>query len=219
MSTQAQYASTPKISYGTVVTGDASRSAPTLANVGTAFTAGANGARLEKIQMQAIGSTTASMLRLFLVQGFPGATIASIVFSGTTATVTTSAAHGMTTGNLATVQGAAPREYNVTNAAVTVTGPSTYTYVMASAPTVNATALGYYSYTPAAPVYALWGEVPTGAINTVSSTNPALTLTLSAATNPSTLPLTLPPGWSLRATINDTQAGGGVNVFGIGGDL
>jgi len=40
---------------------------------------------------------------------------------------------------------------------------------------------------------------------------------LSTAGQPSFMPLWLPAGWSLRATVNDTQIG--INVFANGGDF
>lgn len=78
-----------------------------------------------------------------------GQTISSITHSTTTATLTTAAPHGLVTGNQATVAGAIPVEYNVTLAAITVTGANTFTYVMASAPASNATTVGTYTYGPA----------------------------------------------------------------------
>jgi hypothetical protein len=73
-----------------------------------------------------------------------GNTISSITFSGTTATVTTAAAHGLATGAPISVSGAVPSVYNVTNAIITVTGSTTFTYTMASTPASNATTPGKY---------------------------------------------------------------------------
>ena len=59
----------------------------------------------------------------------PAPTISSITTDGAgVATVTTSAAHGFTTGQLVTITGASPWQYNVTDATVTVTGTTTFTY-------------------------------------------------------------------------------------------
>lgn len=216
MSTQPQYANTPHVGVGLVTTGDTSRTAPT--NFATVFTAGANGSRIERINMTGIGATVASMVRLFLVPGTPGATISGITFAGTTATVTTATAHGLSTGALVTVQGASPVAYNVTNAAITVTGATTFTYAMASTPTASATATGYYASTPAALTYNLWQETPVSAV-TPSSSVPVFSSDLSNAILPSRLPIVLAPGWSLRATVNDTQTGSGVNIIAAGGDF
>ena len=74
-------------------------------------------------------------------------TISTITRGGTgnlTATVTTSVAHGLVTGNTITVSGATPSEYNGTYR-ITVTGTTTFTYTMASAPAGNATVVGSYT--------------------------------------------------------------------------
>lgn len=135
MANQAQYAATPKVGVGTVTTGDASRTAPT--NVSTVFTAGANGSRIDRINLVGIGATVSSMLRLFL-------------YSGAT--------------------------------------------------------------------YTLWQEVAVSAV-TPSSSVPVFATDLSLVIQPSRLPIVLPSGWSLRASVNDTQTGSGVNVIAVGGDF
>jgi hypothetical protein len=216
MSIQAQYAAIPKIGTGTVTTGDTSRSAPT--NVSTIFTSGTNGSRIDRINLTAIGTTIASTLRLFLVAGSVGAAISSIAFSGTTATVTTAVAHGLSTGNLVTLQGAAPSAYNVTNTAITVTGATTFTYTMGSTPTANATTVGSFASTAATPTYGLWQEVAVTAV-TPSSTVQVFSADLSPSLQPQRMPLIVPPGWSLRASVNDTQTSSGINVAALGGDL
>lgn len=60
--------------------------------------------------------------------------ITSLTRSSTTATATTGAPHGLTTGDEVTVAGATAAAYNVT-AAITVTGASTFTYTVAGSPT------------------------------------------------------------------------------------
>jgi hypothetical protein len=74
-------------------------------------------------------------------------TISSITRGGTgnlTATLTTASAHGLITGNRVTISGATPSQFNGTYA-ITVTGTTTFTYVMASAPANNATVMGIYT--------------------------------------------------------------------------
>jgi hypothetical protein len=78
-----------------------------------------------------------------------GATISTITFVGTTATLTTATAHGLVSGRTVTVVGALPAPYNVTAKVITVTGANTFTYTMASVPATNATAVGTYTYGPA----------------------------------------------------------------------
>jgi hypothetical protein len=74
-----------------------------------------------------------------------GVEIISMTAAGTTVTVTTATAHGRTTGNSVTHFAALPVEYNAT-ANITVTSPTTYTYVTGSAPATAATYVGGYSY-------------------------------------------------------------------------
>lgn len=72
-----------------------------------------------------------------------GATISTITHSGTTATVTTSSAHGLSTDDYITVSGVSPSNYNGSYG-ITVTGSTTFTYVMASTPSTDATVIGSY---------------------------------------------------------------------------
>lgn len=65
--------------------------------------------------------------------------ISSITRSGTTATVTTAAAHGRSTGDTVTIAGCAQSDYNVT-ATITVTTTTAFTYTVANSPTTPATA-------------------------------------------------------------------------------
>jgi hypothetical protein len=71
-------------------------------------------------------------------------TISSITHVGTLATLTTSSAHGLITGNRVTISGASPSDYNGTYV-ITVTGTTTFTYVMATTPASNATTVGSYT--------------------------------------------------------------------------
>jgi hypothetical protein len=74
-------------------------------------------------------------------------TISTITRGGTgnlTATLTTSVAHGLVTGNTVTVAGAIPAEFNGTYR-ITVTGATTFTYTMATAPAGDATTVGTYT--------------------------------------------------------------------------
>jgi hypothetical protein len=74
-------------------------------------------------------------------------TISSITRGGTgnlTATLTTAVAHGLVTGNTVTVAGADPAQFNGAYR-ITVTGPTTFTYVMATAPSGDASTVGTYT--------------------------------------------------------------------------
>ena len=72
-----------------------------------------------------------------------GQGITSITFISSTATLTTNSPHGLSTNDYITVVGASPTQYNGTYS-ITVTGSNTFTYVMASTPATNATAVGTY---------------------------------------------------------------------------
>jgi hypothetical protein len=73
-----------------------------------------------------------------------GQTITSITNTGTTATLTTAAPHGLTTGTSVTVSGATPTQYNGTFV-ITVTSTTTFTYTMLTAPSGSATIMGAYT--------------------------------------------------------------------------
>ena len=64
--------------------------------------------------------------------------------------------------------------------------------------------------------YILWTQVPVIAV-TSSTTAPAFAATLSSNTNSNLMPLILPTGYSLRATVSVTQTG--VRVTAQGGDF
>jgi hypothetical protein len=71
-------------------------------------------------------------------------TISSITHVGNVATLTTSAPHGLITGNRVTISGATASDYNGTYV-ITKTGASTFTYTMATTPAANATVVGSYT--------------------------------------------------------------------------
>jgi hypothetical protein len=71
-------------------------------------------------------------------------TISSITHVGNVATLTTSAAHGLITGNRVTISGASSSDYNGTYV-ITKTGANTFTYTMATTPAANATVVGSYT--------------------------------------------------------------------------
>jgi hypothetical protein len=73
-------------------------------------------------------------------------TITNIIHSGTTATLTTGAAHGLVTGNRVVITGASPDEYNGVFV-ITVTSASQFQYTMAATPASNATVFGTYTVT------------------------------------------------------------------------
>ena len=71
-------------------------------------------------------------------------TISTITYVGTTATLTTSVAHGLATGNRVTISGASPVVYNGVFV-ITVTGATTFTFTTLTTPSSNATVVGSYT--------------------------------------------------------------------------
>ena len=75
------------------------------------------------------------------------AAVSSITAGGAgnlTATLTTATAHGLVTGNRVVISGVTEANYNGTYV-ITVTGANTFTYTMATAPTLPASVLGSYT--------------------------------------------------------------------------
>ena len=156
------------------------------------------------------GSTTAATNLTFLA-GYPGyvsamasqtaftfffssavpssIAVSTISGNGTTATVTTSAAHKLVTGSSVTIAGATPAGFNVT-ATIVVTGTTTFTF----ASTVNATASVAGSITAF--------TLPAGTFSSIVSTPPstgsrvATIASWSATTNSTTVALTSVGGGS-----------------------
>jgi hypothetical protein len=67
MATTAQYAAVPNIGSTLLTTEDTSLTAPT--TVGTAFTAGANGSRIDYIDVQGVATTIAGLINVFIFDG------------------------------------------------------------------------------------------------------------------------------------------------------
>ena len=67
MATSAQYASTPKIGSALLTTADTSLTAPS--TVGTVFTAGSSGSRIDYIDVQGVATTVASLVNIFIFDG------------------------------------------------------------------------------------------------------------------------------------------------------
>lgn len=67
MAASPQFAATPRCSSVSIATADTSRTAPT--NVGTLFTAGASGSRIDEIDIAAAGTSTTNVVRIFVFNG------------------------------------------------------------------------------------------------------------------------------------------------------
>jgi hypothetical protein len=64
--------------------------------------------------------------------------------------------------------------------------------------------------------YFLWQQIPVQAI-TSSTTVPAFSVTISSNSNANVMPMTIPTGYSLRATTSVAQTG--IRVLAYGGDF
>lgn len=213
MTQVAQYATIPQISVGTLVQGDSSRTSP--ANPIIVFMAGPTGSRLDNIDFAAAGATpTATMLRLFEAPGFAGVAISTITTASTTATVTTAVAHGLASGMTVNISGAIPYNYNGIFTA-TVTSATQFTYTTLTAATGSATTVGAFSYALANPSLSLFSETAVAQVSTPNATTAVWTGNLNTNTTISTMPYVLPPGYSLRASLNDTQVVAGETPLSI----
>lgn len=67
MTTTANYASTPRCAMAQVTTANTARDGT--GTIATVFTAGSSGSRIERIIVEATGTTTAGMVRLFINDG------------------------------------------------------------------------------------------------------------------------------------------------------
>ena len=79
-----------------------------------------------------------TFLDAILVNGYNSVSVSSLTRSGSTATATCAAPHGLSTGDVALVAGAGQSDYNV-EAVVTVVSSTVFTYDVANAPTSPAT--------------------------------------------------------------------------------
>jgi hypothetical protein len=93
MSTQAQYASTPRTAVGQATAANTGRDGT--GTIATVFTAGASGSRIDDITITAVATTTAGMVRLFLHDGtnarlWKEVAVSAITPSGTVSAFTSS---------------------------------------------------------------------------------------------------------------------------------
>jgi len=216
MSISVQYASTPVIGSANTLTADTSYTAPTTSSVGVIAQSTTTGFRIDNIDNISIGTSVAGLHRLFIREGNISPTISSITSSTTTATLTTATNHNLITGDIITLRGAFPVEYNVTNAAVTVTNGTVFTFTIVSTGSVAARDVGAYSSCHTVPMYRLVKETAITAI-TASTTVAAFAYQLTTPLNPEILPIILPPGWALCSTVSTTQTSTGISSTARGG--
>lgn len=89
MGTSANYASTPRAAVGQVTTANTNRDGT--GTIATIFTAGSSGSRVDDIVIQATGTTTAGMVRLFLHDGTNARLWAEVPVSAVTPSATVAA--------------------------------------------------------------------------------------------------------------------------------
>lgn len=86
MATQAQFAAVPKV--GAVVISTANTNRDGTGTIDTVFTAGANGARIDSVEVQATATVTAGMIRLFIHDGTSAFLFAEVSVSASTPSAT-----------------------------------------------------------------------------------------------------------------------------------
>lgn len=97
MATTPNFASTPRCGVGTISTAETSRTTPT--NFTTIFTAGSSGSRIDEIDINATGSTTSGVVRLFVYDGSNYFLFQEILVSAITPSTTVSAFNSTNTYN------------------------------------------------------------------------------------------------------------------------
>ena len=95
MAATINFASTPRVSGVTISTANANRDGS--GTVGTVITAGSAGTRIDRIRVQATGTTTAGMVRLFLHDGTSSYALEEVTVAAITASATVAAASGAVT--------------------------------------------------------------------------------------------------------------------------
>jgi hypothetical protein len=86
MATSPNFAATPRVGAVLISTADTSRTSPT--NVGTVLTAGSSGSRIDEINVVAMGTTTANVVRLFLFDGTNYFLLQEVLIAALTPSVT-----------------------------------------------------------------------------------------------------------------------------------
>jgi hypothetical protein len=174
------------------------------------------GARIDNFDIEAAGATpTATMLRLFYAPGNAGVAISAATAVTTTATFTTSGNHGLSVGMTVYMTGFYPLDYNGIFTVVNATVANAFTVTLPTTPTTSAVTIGTFSYSVASPTLTLFREVPITSIASPSSTTACFSSNLNTNVNPDVFPIVLPPGYSIRASIQDTQTVAAANPISV----
>ena len=97
MAATPQFASIVEVSAVSIATADTSRTSPT--NVGTVFTAGASGSRIDEVNIIATGTTTSGVVRLWIHTGSAYYLLQEVLVPAITPSVTTASFSAVFTYN------------------------------------------------------------------------------------------------------------------------
>lgn len=86
MANQPQYVGTPKTGMAAISTANPNRDGT--GTIGTVFTAGASGSRIDAISIKATGTTTAGMIRLYIHDGTTARLMTEVPVSAITVSAT-----------------------------------------------------------------------------------------------------------------------------------
>lgn len=89
MAATPQYATTPKVGMAVISTANTARDGT--GTIGTVFSAGASGSRIDKVIVKATGTTTAGVVRLFIHDGSNARLFDEIVIAAITPSATVTA--------------------------------------------------------------------------------------------------------------------------------
>lgn len=89
MASAPSFAATPKAATVSISSADTSRTAPT--NVGTLYTAGASGSRIDEVWITAAGTSTANVVRIFVYTGTTYFLLQEVLITATTPSATVAA--------------------------------------------------------------------------------------------------------------------------------
>ena len=97
MAAAPSFAATVKASAVNIATADTSRTAPT--NVGTVFTAGASGSRIDEVNIISTGTTTSGVVRLWVYTGSAYYLLSETLVTATTPSTTQAVFSSVSTYN------------------------------------------------------------------------------------------------------------------------
>jgi hypothetical protein len=97
MAAAPSFAATVRVSAANIATADTSRTEPT--NVGTVFTAGSSGSRIDEVTIIATGTVTAGVVRLWVYTGSTYYLLSETIVAATTPSTSTAVFSSVSTYN------------------------------------------------------------------------------------------------------------------------